>query len=102
MDYSKITLGELLSSQNETIKRNAIGILKNLQKSSPKPLLAIKKNLKDGIIDKSYHAIMYCEVCGMENSANSGDYWNIPEDYHFKCCGKTMILAEKKTLIQPL
>lgn len=32
MDYSKITLGELLSSNSETIKRNAIGILKALQR----------------------------------------------------------------------
>jgi len=32
MDYSKITLGEMLSSPNETIKRNAISILKVLQK----------------------------------------------------------------------
>ena len=32
MDYSKITLGELLSSDNETIKRNAISILKQFQK----------------------------------------------------------------------
>lgn len=32
MDYSKITLGEMLSSENETIKRNAIAVLKVLQK----------------------------------------------------------------------
>ena len=32
MDYSKLTLGELLSSENETIKRHATGILKQLQK----------------------------------------------------------------------
>jgi hypothetical protein len=31
-DYTKTTLGELLSSTNETIKRNAISILKELQK----------------------------------------------------------------------
>lgn len=31
MDYTKITLGELLSSKNDTIKRNAISILKQLQ-----------------------------------------------------------------------
>ena len=31
-NYSLITLGELLSSENETIKRNAVGILKALQK----------------------------------------------------------------------
>lgn len=31
-DYSKITLGELLSSDNQAIRRNATGILKQLQK----------------------------------------------------------------------
>jgi len=31
-NYSEITLGELLSSPDETIKRNAISILKQLQK----------------------------------------------------------------------
>ena len=32
MNFSLITLGELLSSPNETIKRNAFSILKQLQK----------------------------------------------------------------------
>ncbi len=32
MDYSKLTLGELLSSENMAIRRNATGILKQLQK----------------------------------------------------------------------
>ena len=32
MDYTNITLGELLSSNNETVKRNAISVLKQLQK----------------------------------------------------------------------
>lgn len=32
MNYTSITLGELLSSENETIKRNAVSILKVLQK----------------------------------------------------------------------
>lgn len=34
MDYSKKTLGELLSHSNDTIKRNAISILKQLQKDT--------------------------------------------------------------------
>ena len=33
MDYSKITLGELLSHANETIRRNAMSILKTLQRN---------------------------------------------------------------------
>lgn len=36
MDFTKITLGELLSHPNETIKRNAISILKTLQALFPK------------------------------------------------------------------
>lgn len=31
-DYTKMTLGEFLSSANETIRRNALSILKQLQK----------------------------------------------------------------------
>lgn len=34
MDYSKITLGELLSSQDDIIKRNAISILKRYQRNN--------------------------------------------------------------------
>ncbi|MDD5014636.1 MAG: hypothetical protein PHW73_05975 [Atribacterota bacterium] len=32
MIYTNLTLGELLSSDNPAIKRNAVGILKQLQK----------------------------------------------------------------------
>jgi hypothetical protein len=32
MDYTKTTLGELLSYENETIRRNATSILKQLQR----------------------------------------------------------------------
>lgn len=32
MDYSKLTLGELLSDKNETVRRNALSILKVMQK----------------------------------------------------------------------
>lgn len=34
MDYSKMTLGELLSNQDDTIKRNAMSILKLLQRGN--------------------------------------------------------------------
>lgn len=33
MTYTNLTLGELLSSENPAIRRNATGILKQLQKS---------------------------------------------------------------------
>ena len=35
MDYTKITLGELLSYKNDTIRRNAVSILKQIQKNEP-------------------------------------------------------------------
>lgn len=59
---------------------------------------AIKKNLKDGILDKTWKALMYCRGCGAEYSANSGDYWDTPAEHKFQCCGKTMDLVTKKTL----
>lgn len=34
MNYQKLTLGELLQSRNETIKRNAVSIYKELNKNS--------------------------------------------------------------------
>jgi len=59
---------------------------------------AIKKNLKDQILtdDKK---IMFCNICGTEGSANSGDYWNTPEEYRFKCCNRTMSLVNKKVRV---
>lgn len=33
-DYTRATLGELLTHENETIKRNAISILKQLQRAN--------------------------------------------------------------------
>ncbi len=36
MNFSLLTLGELLSSHNEIIKRNAFSILKQLQKERDK------------------------------------------------------------------
>lgn len=59
MDYSKITLGELLSSENETIKRNAISILKVLQK----PIVC--KNCRY-IQAVNLNKYSYCEDCWRE------------------------------------
>ncbi len=43
MDYTKTTLGALLSSDNETIKRNAISILKQLQGKNKQTYWGIKQ-----------------------------------------------------------
>jgi hypothetical protein len=55
MDYSKLTLGEFLSSENITIKRNAISILKIYQDSLWHCCSC------DGI--KLEYEAMYCENC---------------------------------------
>lgn len=61
-------------------------------------MLAKKSNLKDGILDKSWNALMLCNICGAEYSANSGDYWNVADDYVFECCDEIMELVEKNTV----
>ena len=40
---------------------------------------------------------LYCQQCGSEASANAGDYWNLPDDHVFMCCGSPMRLVTKKT-----
>ncbi len=62
---------------------------------------AIKKNLKDQILtdDKT---IMFCSNCEGSNSANSGDYWDYPENHAFKCCGETMTLVTQETIFTPI
>ena len=47
MNYTSLTLGELLSSDNPAIKRNAVGILKQLQKD--KPQTDLYQNGKDNL-----------------------------------------------------
>jgi hypothetical protein len=44
MDYSKITLGELLSSDDETIRRHAVGILKKYQGKSFTVIPKVSRN----------------------------------------------------------
>ena len=43
-NYLNLTLGELLSHANAIIKRNAISILKQLQRSAPKVDCGCRKN----------------------------------------------------------
>jgi hypothetical protein len=31
------------------------------------------------------YGFLYCDVCGQECSADTGDYWNLPSDYVFTC-----------------
>ena len=59
--------------------------------------MTTKKDLCDHIFNKDRaEEFLYCPMCGNEYSASSGDYWNLPDDYVFKCeCGEEMKLAEK-------
>lgn len=73
MDYTKTTLGELLSSFNKTIKRNATSILKQLQKEKPKITLVCEQCLsKDVWSEKGKdeydfeRLTIICNKCGYE------------------------------------
>ena len=57
MIYTNLTLGELLSSDNPAIKRNAIGILKQIQKTQTIPGWKYHKEIQR-ILDKEP-----CEKC---------------------------------------
>ena len=62
MNYSKITLGEMLSSPNEAIKRNAIGIMKQYQKCPHNEGVEYhgqKKCLKCGAVSVEYKKNRY-------------------------------------------
>jgi len=58
MDYSTLTLGELLSHANETIRRNAMSILKTLQREET-PHYCEKTNC-DNLANEGY---AYCRRC---------------------------------------
>jgi len=65
-------------------------------------MIAKKSNMRDGILDKTYKALMLCTVCGGEYSADSGDYFNYKDDYIFKCCGKPCLLVTKETVYKDI
>lgn len=57
------------------------------------------RDLKDqtGTHDNS---ILYCECCGGEYSANSGDYFLYPANHIFTCCEEEMKLVVKRMVYQ--
>lgn len=67
MNYTSITLGELLSSENETIKRNAVSILKVLQKVTLYTYYCSncgeKCNNYHGYHKQNKSEIVFCEQC---------------------------------------
>ncbi len=76
MNYTTLTLGELLTHTNETIKRNAMSILKTLQKGTPTKC----KHKID--IDK------YCVMCDTFKNGICGDCGNYKEIYKDQICKK--------------
>jgi hypothetical protein len=54
-------------------------------------------DLVDQIGHNGPRAILYCSACGQEASANAGDYWNLPNNYEFECCGFPMVKVVKST-----
>lgn len=64
MNYTKLTLGELLSSKNEIIRRNAVSILKQLQAQKGTPN---KECAECAAITKTYLEQWRCANCGAHN-----------------------------------
>ena len=69
MDYSKLTLGQLLSSDDITIKRNAISILKVCQKCDHKfeagqCIYCFSKEQAKTIKCRNQHEGIKCPLCG--------------------------------------
>lgn len=55
------------------------------------------KDLKNQIDSKGPRPILYCPICGVEYSANAGDYFLARPDHIFICCGEPMLLVIKTT-----
>lgn len=77
MDYSKITLGEMLSNTNETIRRNALSILKTYQRAEKKDTIPCEQCGNDTTITYTIQngcAILmseHCHECGYEWKRNT-------------------------------
>lgn len=55
------------------------------------------KDLENQIGVMGPKPILYCSVCGAENSANKGDYFAAKPDTILKCCGFPLKLVIKST-----
>jgi len=59
-------------------------------------------NLKDQLGTRGPRPMLYCTVQGCEYSAHAGDYFMARPDHVFRCHGRNMILAVKRTVIEPV
>lgn len=62
---------------------------------------ATKANLTEQIGTPYPRALMHCEVCGQDYSANRGDYLAVSESYTFRHCGRQMVLAVRQEVYLP-
>ena len=44
---------------------------------------------------RGVNAFLLCEDCGTRASATKGDYFWMPADRAFECCGEPMVLARE-------
>lgn len=58
-------------------------------------------DLKDQFSTPYPRPILYCRVCGEENSAHAGDYWSADPKHVFKHCGRNMVLVTKRVVMEP-
>jgi len=57
-------------------------------------------DLADHIFNKDRSdEFLFCRSCGSRYSASKGDYWSLPDDYKFECCGEPMTLARELSRI---
>jgi hypothetical protein len=56
------------------------------------------RDLKDQTRSNVPHPILFCEHCGAEDSAHRGDYFALPPEHVFTCCGWPMRLVIKRTV----
>lgn len=45
--------------------------------------------------------ILRCSACGVEFSADVGDYFSLTPDYEFKCCNEPMELVTREVRFIP-
>lgn len=58
------------------------------------------QDLKDQIGTPQPRPMLYCRVCGMEYSANKGDYFMARPDTVLRCCHKPMVLVVKREVFE--
>ncbi len=58
----------------------------------------VRPSLNDPEPGSSEKEIMFCLTCGAEYSANSGDYFNVPDNHTFQCCNRDLQLTTKSVV----